>query len=73
MNEFRTRPPIVPCAVGAVACALVFILLMGGGSRVFAVLLLLFAGWVVVSSMLQSMVRISEEGVSFITARGRQQ
>lgn len=73
MNKFRTRPPIVPCLVGAVAGALGLILLMGVGPRVFAVLLLLFAGWVVVSSMVQSMVRISEEGVSFMTLRGRQQ
>jgi hypothetical protein len=63
----------VAFVVGAGAGALGLTLLTSGGSRVFAVLLLLFAGWVVISSMLQSMVRISEQGVSFMTLRGRQQ
>ena len=39
----------------------------------FTVLLLLFAGWVIVTSIFQSMVRISEKGISFMTIRGRQQ
>ena len=72
MNEFRTQSPIVACAVGAAAGVLGLSLLIAAGSRVFAVLLLLFAGWVIVG-IFQSMVRISEEGVSFMTIRGRQQ
>jgi hypothetical protein len=73
INEFRTQSPIVACAVGAAAGVLGLTLLIAASSRVFAVLLLLFAGWVIVSSIVQSMVRISEEGVSFMTIRGRQQ
>lgn len=72
MNAFRTRSPFVACAVGTAAGALGLTLFIAAGSRVFAVLLLLFAGWVIVTSIFQSMVQISEEGVSFMTVRGRQ-
>jgi hypothetical protein len=73
MNEFRTRSPFVACAVGAAAGALGLALFIAAGSRVLAALLLLFAGWVIVTSIFQSMVRISEQGISFMTIRGRQQ
>jgi hypothetical protein len=72
MDEFRTRPPVAACAIGAAAGALGLILIIWAGGGIFAFLLLLFAGWIIVSSILQSMVRISEEGVSFMTIRGRQ-
>jgi hypothetical protein len=72
VNQFRTRSPFLASAVGAVAGALGITVYLLAGTLILPTVLLLFAVWIVVTSILHSMVEISEEGVSFMTIRGRQ-
>lgn len=69
---FQTRSPIIACAIGVVAGALGVALLMNTGIGLLAGFLMLFAAWSIIASILQSLVRISEEGISLVTYRGLQ-
>jgi len=62
----------VPCAIGLAVGAFGLALFLFVGTIFLPTVLLLFAGWAIPSSILHSMVRISDEGVAFMPVRGWQ-